>query len=123
MQKTARFAPMRSKNHAGWHLTDGIAEEKDAGAEPEDRRRKAQIGVHCESRKADIHAVEIVRDVKQHHERDQPPRAFSEDFFLAHAPPTSPSQFMLVRVELHRRCRQPRAQKTITDLTTLCASR
>src|ERR1700674_1348592 len=60
----------------------GSPNEKDTGSKTVDRGREAQIPVHGQRRETDIHSVEIIRDIKQHHKRDQSPRALDEDLIL-----------------------------------------
>ena len=64
------------------HLEHHVADKEESAAEPVDRGRQSQLGIHGQRREADIHAVEIVDHVEQDHERDQPPRALGEDLFL-----------------------------------------
>jgi len=63
-------------------LEDGIADEQDAGADAELRRGEAEILVHRQRRETDIGAVEIVDDISQGEERDDPPGNLLEYRFL-----------------------------------------
>jgi hypothetical protein len=56
------------------HLEDEIADEEDAGAPGEYRRREFQLGVHGQRGEAEIDAVEVGQEIGQHQERNQPPR-------------------------------------------------
>ena len=67
------------EHQIGGHLEQRIADEEDAGAEAEDGRREAEIGVHRQRREADIHPVDEADEIEQPDERDQPPLAFGED--------------------------------------------
>jgi hypothetical protein len=60
-------------------LEESVAKKKDAGSKTVDRGREAQILVHGQRRETDIHSVEIIREIEQHHEWNQPPRTFGED--------------------------------------------
>src|ERR1700737_194412 len=56
------------------HLEDEIADEEDAGAPCEHRRREFQLGIHGQRGEAEIDAIEIGKEIRQHQERNQPPR-------------------------------------------------
>jgi hypothetical protein len=61
-----------------WYFEQEIAGKENAGAEPEHGWRKAQVSIHGERGKADIHAIEEIHREKQHHEGDEAPGAFAK---------------------------------------------
>ena len=74
------------------HLKQHVAEKEDAGAKAEDGGRECEIAVHGQRGEADIDAIDQIDGVKQSHQRDQPPRAFGEDFVVVgHQCPHAPS--------------------------------
>ena len=56
------------------HLEDEIADEEDAGAPGENRRREFQFRVHGQRGKAEIDAIEIGQEIGQHQKWNQAPR-------------------------------------------------
>src|SRR6185437_17082044 len=65
--------PNPIEDHIGRHLEEDVANEKDATAEAEFRRRKPNCLVHAEGGKADIDAVKKTDEVEQHGERENSP--------------------------------------------------
>src|SRR6202042_3755947 len=63
-------------------LEHGVADEQDAGADAELGRGKAELLIHGERRKADIGAVEVVDDIGEGQERNDPPGNLLEYRFL-----------------------------------------
>ena len=61
-----------------------IADEQDPRAEPVFGWREIQIAHHRERRERDVHPIEIVDEIQREHQRNEPPRAFREDAFVAH---------------------------------------
>ncbi len=54
-------------------LEDEVADEEDAGAEAEHGVAELQVAEHLQLREPDVDAVEVVRDVADHQERDEAP--------------------------------------------------
>ncbi len=60
------------------HLEQEIADEEDAGAGSEHRRREAEILVHGERGEADIHPVEEIHRVAKDEKREEPARGLGD---------------------------------------------
>src|SRR5207302_7353611 len=61
------------QHQVGGHLEQEIAPEENAGAEAIGLGRKAQIVIHGQGGKGDVHPVQEADDIHQRHERNQPP--------------------------------------------------
>jgi hypothetical protein len=92
MPKIKRRAPRPLEQDRGGYLEQEIADKEHARGETKDGGRKSEVLVHGERCEAYIRPVNKIHDVKQHHERDQPPCASREDLVLFGQLPPSPAQ-------------------------------
>ena len=67
------------EDHVARHFEEAVAEKQDAGAAAELRRRQPELAVHRQRGEADVVAVEVVEDVRDGQDRQQPPGNFLED--------------------------------------------
>ena len=74
-----RRAPTRSRIRLLGISKSAVAEEEQAGPEPELRVGQAEIALQGLFGEADVHAVDVGDDVAEERKRDQPPRDARHD--------------------------------------------
>ena len=65
--------PHASENQVTRDFTKRVANEEDPSAKAVNRGAEAEVAIHLECRKADIHSVQETYDVKNEQKGDQPP--------------------------------------------------
>src|SRR5208337_2392145 len=79
LSATAREACGHALQHEiARNLEGGVAEKEYARTQTEDRRGEAEVLVHLQRGKADIHAVEIIGEKTDGEKRQQPPSHFRD---------------------------------------------
>src|SRR6185436_3356445 len=81
------------EEHVARNLERGVADEEDAGAEPEPRGRQAEVRVHGERREADVHAIEEGEEIEHAQQWDESPRCFAQDCIAGRARPLRPRTY------------------------------
>src|SRR5205085_4584026 len=67
------------EDHVARHFEEAVPDEQDARAAAELRRRQSDLAIHRKRREPDVVAIEVIEDVRDRQDRQEPPRNFVED--------------------------------------------
>ena len=91
-----RRAPTRVEDEIARHLEQEVADEENSCTPAKDFRAEAQVLVHGETGKADVHPVEKRDGVQRHHEGDEAASHLGEDLIvLLHRPARAPCRTVI----------------------------